>query len=237
MIEPIHVHGKIRFFNCRSEDFISQMPDKYYDIVFSDPPYGIGMSGRAGHTKKSRKNHDKNWDNKPMPPEFFIEQKRVSKDQIIWGANHFMDNLPEPRSTTCFLIWDKRENIIPERTFADGEIAWTSFTSPVRFFRFYWDGFMQRIKEDRIHPTQKPVSLYEWKIMKFGKDWVRILDPFGGSFSSAIAAHNMDVEMDIIELDKDIFDEGYKRFLIYANQTTLLQPEKTPTTHKPSELF
>jgi site-specific DNA-methyltransferase (adenine-specific) len=235
MIEPTDQIGNIRFFNQNAYDLMSARTDNYYDFAFSDPPYGIGMSKSAGKSKKSK---DKNWDNKPMPPSFFKEQKRISNEQIIWGANHFIDNLPKPRNSTCWLLWDKRENIIPERTYADGEIAWTSMTSPIRIFRFYWDGFMQRIKEDRIHPTQKPVSLYEWKLMKFCKPGMRILDPFGGSFSSAIACDNLGYELDIVELDKDIYDEGLKRFKIYHNQKDIFTPEEVlKPINEQSELF
>jgi len=223
MIKPTDEIGVVKFFNCDSEKALKLYNDNFFKIAFSDPPYGIGMSKPAGNSQKYSKKKliDSNWDSEAMSKEFFIEQKRVSKDQIIWGANHFIDNLPEPRKAAGWLIWDKRENFIPERTYADAEMAWTSIKTPIRVFRFFWDGFMQKIKEKRIHPTQKPVSLYEWKLIKFCKKGDLILDPFGGSFSSAIACHNLGYELHIFERDEVIYKDGLRRFKEHVAQQTL----------------
>ena len=239
MIKPTYEHGNIRFFNANAYDVMSARKYDYYDLVFCDPPYGIGMSKAAGNSQKYSKKElvDKKWDNNAMPPSFFKELKRVSNEQIIWGANHFIDNLPPPRNASCWLVWDKRENIIPERTFADGEIAWTSFKSPTRIFRFYWDGFLQRIKEARIHPTQKPVSLYEWKILKFCKPGFVILDTMGGSFSSAIACYNLGYALDIIEMDETIFNDGLQRFKEHVEQVGLFKPEDIIITNEQMKLL
>jgi site-specific DNA-methyltransferase (adenine-specific) len=237
MIKPTYVHGNIRFFNQNAYDILSARPDKYYCFGFCDPPYGIGMSGKAGNTKANKSNHNKNWDDKPMPPSFFKEHQRVTKEQIIWGANHFIDNIPPPRNAKCWLLWDKRENIIPERTFADGEIAWTSLDKPIRIFRFYWDGFMQRIKEKRIHSTQKPVSLYEWKLLKFVPEYSTIIDPFGGSFSSAIACYNLGYALDIIELDEGIFNDGLQRFKEHVEQCNMFKPEEIIISNEQMKLL
>ena len=223
MIESTDTIGNIRFFNCDAMDFVESMPQDYYDMVFCDAPYGINMSKPAGKSQEYSKKKlvDKEWDNEAMPYKFFGNQRYISREQIIWGANHFMDNLPEPRNASGWIVWDKRENFIPERTFACAELAWTSLKTPVRVFRFHWDGFLQKIKEKRIHPTQKPVSLYEWKLMKFCKEGDKILDPFGGSFSVAIACYNLGFELDIVERDPVIYADGLKRFKNHIAQQTL----------------
>lgn len=234
VIKPTEIIDGIRFFNCDSELYVKQCADHHYDMSFCDPPYGIGMSKSAGKSKKTR---DKKWDENAMSPDFFKEHKRISTDQIIWGANHFIDNLPKPRSSSCWLLWDKREGFIPERTYADAEIAWTSFTSPIRVFRFYWDGFLMRQKEVRIHPTQKPVSLYEWKLMKFCKEGDTIVDLFGGSFSSAIACHNLGFKLDIVEKDEDTFKLGLDRFKEHIKQENIWKQAKQSQEAKQEKLF
>jgi site-specific DNA-methyltransferase (adenine-specific) len=236
MIEPTDVIGNIRFFNCDAQEFVRERANNEYDACFSDPPYGIGMSGSAG---KSKKKKDKKWDEKPMPAEFFEQQKRISKTQFIWGANHFIENLPLPQNSSCWLLWDKREGFIPERTYADAEMCWTSLTSPIRVFRFFWDGFLQRIKEDRIHPTQKPVSLYEWKLMKFCTTprMDRILDPFGGSFSSAIACYNLGFPLDIIEMDTENYQKGLERFKTHVAQANIWTEVKKQSEVTQGDLF
>lgn len=204
--------SKIQLLQADSFKFMQSCEDNEFDLLIADPPYGIGMSKPAGNSQKySRKELiDHEWDNEAPPKEFFDEMIRVSKRQIIWGANHFIDRLPYPSS--CWLIWDKRENVIPTRTYADAELAWTSFKSPVRVFRHYWDGFLQKQKEDRIHPTQKPVALYEWILVNYAEQGWSILDPFGGSFSSAIACNKMGYQAVVIELNKEIFTKGIIRY-------------------------
>ena len=223
IIEPTDVIGNIRFFNCDSRDFVKQVQSNFYNVGFYDPPYGIGMSKPAGNSQKySRKKlKDNDWDNEAMSPGFFLQAQRIAADQVIWGANHFAENLPSPRNSKCWLIWDKREGFIPERTYADAEIAWASFDSPIRVFRFHWDGFLQKIKEKRIHPTQKPVSLYEWKLMKFCKEGDKIVDLFGGSFSVAIACYKQGFALDIVERDPIIYADGLARFKEHIQQGTL----------------
>lgn len=215
--------NKQNLYNADCMDFMKEIPNNYYKLAIADPPYGIGMSKAVGKSQQYSKKElvDKKWDDKAMPKEFFKELERVSENQIVWGANHFIDNIPNPRNSSCWIVWDKREGFIPERTFACGELAWTSFNSPVRVFRHHWDGFLQKIKEKRIHPTQKPVALYEWIILKYHKEGGIIFDPFGGSFSSAIACYKQNIEMDIVELDKEIFELGKERYTIHCQQTTL----------------
>lgn len=211
---------QIKFHNYDSLEILKATQTDAYDLLIADPPYGIGMSKPAGLTSKYTRQEtqvtDKKWDDDAPSKEFFDEMFRVSKNQIIWGANHFISRMPFDSSS--WIVWDKRENIIPERTFADCELAWASYDKPSRIFRHYWDGFMQKQKEKRIHPTQKPVALYEWLLTKYATVGDRILDPFGGSFSSAIACDRLGYQLDIIELDKDYFNKGVARFKHESSQ-------------------
>lgn len=142
----------------------------------------------------------------------------MSKNQIIWGGNYFLDNLG---ATPCMIFWDKgREGI----GFADGELAWTSFKSPVRRYFFKWNGMLQgdmKNKENRIHPTQKPVRLYEWIFKHYAKDGDKILDTHLGSGSSRIAAWNCGLDFWGYEIDKVYFDLQEERFEAHAAQGNL----------------
>ena len=147
--------NKITHGDCL--DIMKQLPDKCIDLVLTDPPYGIGMDKNAG---LSNKYTVKNWDNERPSKIFFDEILRVSKNQIIFGGNYFVDLLP----LGFWDLWDKRCNIVPRRTFADGELIYKSIKSPLRIYYFLWDGFLQqdmKNKEQRFHPTQKPVKLIE----------------------------------------------------------------------------
>lgn len=200
--------------------FMKGVKDNHYDLLLADPPYGIGMSKPAGLSQKYSKETlvDKKWDDAAPSQEFFDEMVRVSKNQIIFGANHFIDKIPHP--SPCWIVWDKRCGIVPPRTFADCELAWTSFDKPSRIARFLWDGFLTHGKGTltRIHPTQKPVEVYEWILEHYTDFDHKILDPFGGSFSSAIAAYHKEREMDIIEIDEDYYNKGSKRYLSEISQ-------------------
>ena len=144
---------------------MKQFPDKYFDLAIVDQPYGIGENGSKNHTRGSlakAKNYKAFAGGDVQPPneEYFEELFRISKNQIIFGANHFISRMPYDSS--CWIVWDK---VNGESDFADCELAWTSFKSAVRKFEFRWAGMLQgnmKNKEVRIHPTQKPVALYEW---------------------------------------------------------------------------
>ena len=190
-------NGRIHLFNMDCMEYMAQFPDNYFELAIVDPPYGIGISGnpvRRAHEKKQ-------WDSTAPNDSYFTQLKRVSKNQIIWGANYF--NLPP---TPCFVVWDKEQ---PEQfSMAMVEFAWTSFKNPAKLFR-------KRVVSadvERIHPTQKPVKLYEWLLKNYAKDGDKILDTHLGSASSAIAAHRMGFEFFGTELDGDYFQASIARF-------------------------
>jgi site-specific DNA-methyltransferase (adenine-specific) len=196
-------------------------PDKFFDLAIVDPPYGIGESGQTNKTRsslaKSKDYGNKNWDAAPPDSIYFNELIRASRNQIIWGANHFGNLAP----TSCWIVWDK---VNGENDFADCELAWTSFTTAVRQFTFKWHGMLQqdmRNKEDRIHPTQKPVALYKWLLKNYAKPGDKILDTHMGSQSSRIAAYDMGFDYYGFEIDADYFKAGNERFENFKKQLKL----------------
>ena len=139
-----------------SYEAIKKIPDNYFDLAIVDPPYGIGVDGGIGGGVLAKKSsfEKKGWDTKSPDEDYFKELMRVSKNQIIWGANHFISKIPFDFS--CFLIWDKGQRNF---SLADGEMAWTSFKTSARFFNY---SRAKALQEGKIHPTQKPVALYAW---------------------------------------------------------------------------
>src|SRR5687768_3972942 len=165
---------------------MSRYPDKYFDLAVCDLTYGIGASkGTWGSSNLGPVTNygRKEWDYETPSNHYFAELRRVSDNQIIWGANHFIEKIALPSS--CWIVWDK----LNSGDFADCELAYTSFKTAVRKFEFMWNGMLQgdmKNKEVRIHPTQKPVKLYEWLLTNYAKPGQRILDTHLGSGSSAI---------------------------------------------------
>lgn len=192
---------------------MARYPDNYFDLACVDPPYGIGESGgkQSRNRFESAQYEKKSWDNTAPDEEYFRLLFMKSKHQIIWGANHFAHRLPNPASP-CWLVWDKENG---DCDFADCELAYTSFRSSVRKFSYRWAGMLQgdmKNKERRIHPTQKPVKLYQWILSNYAKPGDRILDTHLGSGSSAIAAHYAGFDFVGIELDEDYYKAACKRF-------------------------
>ena len=192
---------------------MKEFPDKYFDLAIVDPPYGIGENGDKNHTRsklakaKDYKAFSGN-DLKPPDKEYFDELFRVSKNQIIWGANHFISKMPFDSS--CWVVWDKDNT----GDFADCELAWTSFDSAVRKFKYRWNGMLQenmKNKENRIHPTQKPVALYEWLLNRYANPNDVILDTHVGSASSLIACHNSNHKFVGFELDEYYYKVSKQR--------------------------
>ena len=197
------------------------IPDKYFDLAIVDPPYGINMDGGkiGGDNLGVAKNHaKKGWDSLPPEKEYFKQLMRVSKEQIVWGANHYISKIPFDSS--CWLVWDKDNT----GNFADCELAWTSFDTAVRKFRYRWNGMLQEDmtnKEIRIHPTQKPVALYHWLLNNYAKEGDKILDTHVGSASSLIACHDMGFEYLGFELDEDYYRMASERLEAHKAQLTL----------------
>ena len=202
-------------FNTDCLEYMRTLPDKAFQLAIADPPYGIGEDGAKNHSRGKAAPPTlytpKDWDSKAPDKEFFNELFRVCRHVIIWGANHFIENLPR-QNASCWVVWDKENG---DNDFADCELAWTSLPCAVRRFRFRWAGMLQgdmSHKESRIHPTQKPVALYAWLLNKFAKPGDRIFDPMMGSQSSRIAAYKMGFDYVGCELDKEYFDKGCERF-------------------------
>jgi site-specific DNA-methyltransferase (adenine-specific) len=188
-----------------------------------DPPYGIGEDGAKNHSRGKATRPTmytaKEWDNSAPPKEYFIELQRVCKNVIIWGANHFIENISNANSS-CWIVWDKQNT----GSFADCELAWTSLSSAVRKFQFRWNGMLQgdmKNKEIRIHPTQKPVALYKWLLDKYAKEGDKILDTHLGSGSIAIACHDYGFELTACELDKEYYDKAIERIKNHVSQQKL----------------
>ncbi len=213
----------IRLFNQDSLPAMKAMPDRAYELAIVDPPYfdGPNKSGYYGNvistTKVKRQSYSiiGSW-NVP-DAEYLSELKRVSINQIIWGINYFPFQNPGPGR----LIWDKKNDA---STFSDGEIAYCSLIDTVRFFRFMWNGMLQqdmKNKEKRIHPTQKPVRLYEWLLKNYAKPGDKILDTHGGSGSIAIACDIMGFDLDWYEIDTDYFQAAKERLERHQKQGVL----------------
>ena len=196
-------------------DYMKGLDDNAFDLAIVDPPYGIGESGK---TNKSRGKLAVAKDYKPFaggdiePPKsiYFEQLQRVSKNQIIWGANHFCGLFGG--SSSCWIVWDKDNGA---SDFADCELAYTSFKTAVRKFKYMWSGMLQqdmKNKEHRIHPTQKPQALYRWLMENYAEKGQRILDTHLGSGSSAIAAHYYGCDFVGIELDGDYYRAAKERF-------------------------
>jgi site-specific DNA-methyltransferase (adenine-specific) len=195
------------FYNMDCMEGMKQFPDKYFELAIVDPPYGIGESGGKNHTRtKLAKAADYKpfYGNDLNPPklEYFQELMRVSQNQIIWGANHFISLIPFDSS--CWTVWDKDNT----GDFADCELAWTSFKTAVRIFKYRWNGMLQenmKQKEIRIHPTQKPIKLYKWLLTHYAHSGDKILDTHVGSASSLIACYELGFDYIGFELDEDYF--------------------------------
>ena len=203
---------------------MARYPDDYFELAIVDTPYGIGESSNDNKSRsklgKSKDYGCKKWDDNAPNKEYFKELKRVSKNQIIWGANHFIENIPKANSS-CWVVWNKENGA---NDFADCELAYCSFNTAVRKVDLRWHGMLQhdmKNKEIRIHPTQKPVKLYEWLLMNYAKEGDKIVDTHRGSASLDIACYNLNFDLVTCELDKDYFNDGNKRLKQHQNQQVI----------------
>ena len=199
-------------YNMDCMEGMKQFPDKYFELAIVDPPYGIGAGKEKPHN--GWKDYGiKHWDNQSPDKAYFEELFRVSQNQIIWGANHFISKIS--RDFSCFIIWDKGQR---DFSLADGEMAWTSFKKAARFFNY---SRARALQEGKIHPTQKPVALYKWLLKNYAKQGDKILDTHVGSASSLIACHQMNFDYIGFEIDKEYFDKAQKRIADEMAQISL----------------
>ena len=217
------MRSTINLYNSDCLPAMRKMADNQYDLAIVDPNYGIGEDGKKNHSRgklaKPTLYDIKEWDKNSVDKIILDEILRVSKNQIIWGANHFISKMPFDSS--CWIIWDKENG---ENDFADCELAWTSFDTAVRKFTFRWAGMLQgnmKHKETRIHPTQKPVALYKWLLKNYAKPGYKIIDTHFGSLSIGIACWDAGYDLDAYEIDRDYFETGKKRLENHKAQLQL----------------
>ena len=208
--------GNITLYNADCMEVMKTFKDKQFSLAIVDPPYGIGIDGQKEDVKQGRqirKAHDfKGWDNAIPSEEYFIELKRVSRNQIIWGGNYFTKFLPP---TKAWIFWYKGQQGL---TMSDGEMAWTSLKTVTRMVDIHRTHLWQ---EKPDHPTQKPVKLYKWLLKNYAKEGDTILDTHFGSLSIGIACHDLGFELTAIELDKDYYEAGKKRLIEHQRQLTI----------------
>lgn len=198
----------LRLMDCM--ELMRGFVDDQFDIAIVDPPYGIGIVSQFKKTTESKRSMMRGmngitgseWDGATPDGQYFEELRRVSKHQIIWGGNYFLDHLT---ATRCFLSWDKMNGT---NNMADFELAWTSFDGSCRRFPMH---HFSAGYDAKIHPTQKPVALYRWLLANYAKTGDKILDTHLGSMSHAIAAHYAGLHLTGCELDPDYFAAGIER--------------------------
>lgn len=220
----------IKLLNCDCMDYMKTVPDNEFDLAIVDPPYfdGPNKSGYYGKGYSSlgvqRAKHYNDIGSWNVPgTEYFEELNRVSKNQIIWGANHFAGAYDF--SSPAWIVWDKDNG---KSSFADAELAYTSFSTAVRVFKYMWNGMHQGSfggdaskNEKRIHPTQKPVHLYEWLLLNYSKERDKILDTHGGSMTCARACHNLGRDLVIMEKDENQYQISVDAYNQYIKQGRL----------------
>ena len=224
MIELLHA-------DCM--EYMRGLPDKAFDLAIVDPPYGISAADDARFGVKTKKAGSvrtayvrKAWDSATPPAEYFDELRRVSRDQIVWGGNYF-------GLIGGMLFWHKNQT---EYSSSSGELAYLSMATGVHYVDILWHGAYQqdmRNKEQRIHPTQKPVALYRWLLQNYAKPGQRILDTHGGSMSIAIACDIEGFDLTVCEIDKDYFEAGKKRLEQHQAQPRLFE---APAAKMPEQL-
>lgn len=219
MNKPV-VIGDATLYLADCMDYLRTCADASFDLAIVDPPYGIsigenkgGMGRRKGDKKADYDMGD--WDSTPPPIEYFNEIRRVSKNQIIWGANHFIDMIPY--RSPCWIVWDKLFS--NDVSFAAVELAWTSLGSTAKKFS------LSPLQDDRIHPTQKPVKLYEWLLATYVKPGQTVLDTHLGSGSHAIATNRVGIKLTACEVNAGYFAKACDRIRLDLQQVSLFAPE------------
>lgn len=211
----------IELHNIDCMEYLSTCDDNAFELAIVDPPYGIGEVGQrnkgdrpTAKWKNPKSQIYKFFDDSKIPKqEYFDEVKRVSNNQIVWGGNYFSEKL---NASKGWIVWNKKADIKEKLSMA--ELAWSSFDKKVNVYEHLWAGFKKKYKVERIHPTQKPVELYEWLLMNYAKEGDRILDTHLGSGSIAIACHNLGFDLVGCELDTDYFNAAQKRLKQHQSQ-------------------
>jgi len=214
------------YYNIDCMELMAKYPDKYFNLAIVDPPYGIREDGHRENNRsklaKSKNYHKALWDFPRPDFKYFDELFRVSKNQFIWGANNYPEYL---KQSSCWIVWDKDNS----GNFADCELAYGSFKTAVRKFKYRWNGMLQedmKNKEIRIHPTQKPVALYKWLLSNYAKQGDLILDTHVGSASSLIACEDMGFKYVACELDKEYYTMSMDRLSKHLAQGKLFDNSK-----------
>lgn len=218
--------GNATIMNVDCMEYMKTLPDKFFDLAVCDPPYGIGWDGDNlmkynsepcldWKTRKPKGYEQKKWDECRPNKDYFLQINRICDNQVIWGGNYFTDFLTP---TGSWIVWDKGV-VMP--TLSDGELAWCSINNSVKFIRLLWAGYRKCEETSRIHPTQKPVKLYEWILTNYAKPGQTIFDSHMGSGSSAIACNNLGFEYVGCELDTDYYEAACKRIAHHASQKRL----------------
>jgi len=207
----------INITNEDNMDLMSRYDDNHFDLAIVDPPYGIGANKEKEHNGWKDYGH-KEWDTKIPNKKYFDELVRVSKNQIIWGGNYMTDYL---KPSMGWVMWDKGQR---QFSLADGELAWTSFHRALRIFEMPRGAALSDANNNggKIHPTQKPVKLYEWLLINYASEGDKILDTHLGSGSIAIACHNLGYDLTACELDKEYYDSAIKRLNEHTAQLRIL---------------
>ena len=199
----------INIYNEDCLEAIKKLEDNSYDLAIVDPPYGIGDKMRGTRTM-GQQMKEKDWNNDIPPKEYFLQLFRVSKNQIIWGSNYYSNYLPPSR---CWVVWDKKMS--GKIGFSMNELAYTSFDYTPKTY------YQRADRNDRIHPCQKPIKLYEWLILEYAKEGDKILDTHLGSGSIAIACYNLGFDLTAYEIDKDYYKAALKRINNHKKQIRL----------------
>jgi len=219
MAIPFHTTEKGILYHGDNLEIMPEFGKGEFDLLLTDPPYGIGEAAGKNKSRSclgvSKDYGNKKWDNKKPPAEAFKNMMEISKNQIIFGGNYFIDHLhPGP----CWLVWDK---INGKTDFADAELAWTSFPSAIRIFKYRWQGMLKEAPEKRYHPTQKPVGLFMQILEKYAKPGQTICDPYAGSGTTALACERMGFRWVCIEQDEDYCKDIVHRLKLETVQLKL----------------
>ena len=197
-------------------ELMARYEDNYFDLAIVDPPYGIDVTKMTlGNGKKKINRGASHWDSATPTKKYFKELRRVSANQIVWGANYMTENLPPSMG---WVYWDKGTG---KNDFSDGELAYTSFNRALRAYKISWVGANANNGTPRIHPTEKPIQLYEWLLMNYAKEGDKILDTHLGSGSIALACHNLGYDLTACELDAEYYNAAMKRLKQHQQQLTM----------------